>query len=127
MIIEAGVRETSKNGTVLLWESPGTVAFSDRTIQVDLSEYKVIYITMALNTNESSSTKTSMILNDAILGQQAVWCGKNRYDAYRKVTVTSTGLEFSSATLRTYNNNGTFTLTPELSNAAIPVRIYGGY
>lgn len=127
MIIEAGIRDTSKSGPVLLWESPGTVAVSNKTIQLDLSAYKVIYITMATNTTEQSSTKTSMILNDALLGQQAVWCGQKRYDAYRTVTVTPTGLEFSSATLRTYNNDGTFAITPMTSNAAIPIRIYGGY
>lgn len=126
MIIEAGVRETSKNGTTLLWESTNTLAFSAQTVNVDLSQYKVIYITAAINTANSSSFKTSMILNDALLGQQAIWCGKDNRDAYRMVTVTASGLEFSNGNVRTYNSDGTFTTTTS-TTVAIPVRIYGGY
>lgn len=126
MIIEAGVRETSKNGTVLLWESSNAVAFNAQTVQVDLSAYKVIYITAVTNTSSSSSAKTSMILNNALLGQQAVWCGEGNRDAYRMVTVAPTGLQFSSGNIRTYNSDGTFSTTTSTA-AAIPIRIYGGY
>lgn len=127
MIIEAGVRETSKNGNVRLWDAnKNGTAVGAFEVSLDLSPYKILYISVQ-HAPDNTNVMTTPIVNDASATSQFVYCVDNRTEVGRVVTITSTGLRFSAATKRTYGSDGTITVENGLANAAVPIRIYGSY
>lgn len=127
MIIEAGVRETSKNGIVVLWDKNDTGASVGAfKVDLDLSPYKVLYISVQ-HTNNRARVTTVPIINDASASDQVVYCVDSLSEVGRAVTITTTGLRFSAGFKRTYGSDGAITVENGIANAAIPIRIYGSY
>lgn len=126
MIIEAGVRESSKNGTVLLWNAERIgAATGPFEVDLDLSPYKVLYISLVHST-DVPDTMTTMILNDHTMVAQPLFSINHLTEVGRSVTITSTGLSFTNGFERQYTSDGT-TFAVNIPTVAIPARIYGGY
>ena len=127
MIIDPAANKFSNNGTELLWsKESGLTGFTAQTISLNHSKYKMLYIVLAHSITSTTPAKTSMIINDASIGPQIVWCGDATKEAYRSVEITTNGLSISSGVLRSYNSDGT--VSESTSNSvALPIRIYGGY
>ena len=125
MIIETGVHETSNSGTVLLWTGDASSGHAAFSIPLDLAPYKVLYITLC-HTKGSNTHTTLTILNDATMGSQVLYCVQDLTEMGREVSITSTGLSFTTGFKRSYSG-GSVTFTGDQSDVAIPVRIYGRY
>ena len=123
MIIEAGIKEPLSNGIDLLWTG-SSASFTTKTVEVDLSNYRILFIVARYNASTPSIAQTSVIINDASIGPQTVGCKSSTKESYRTVTITSTGLTISNGTIISFSSSGTAS-TSTSSAVVLPTQIYG--
>lgn len=106
----------------LLWtNSSPSSSFAAQTIQLDLSSYKAVIITVKPNTNLSEMTNHLLLIDGETKQLQCAYF--NGTLRSRNATVTTSGITFGDGIFwNTYNNSNS---AQSQSVQGIPVKIYG--
>lgn len=111
MILNAGGNNYATDSpTELLWENETpTVAFEAQTIELDLSEYSILYIVLK-DGLETDIFTTGAAMVDETLGEQTVGLKLTSTNSFtdRNVVITESGVEVTKS-----------------AEVLIPYRIYG--
>lgn len=128
MILNASNVERPDSGIALLWENQSpTSPYSGGKLAIDLSKYRLIYVTMMRSTTDQiASTIVSLV--DHNLGPQSVSFMDGSMFCQRNFTILTDGIDISSYALTcTIAPDGVTYAWDSKNTNGIPYRIYGSY